>query len=233
MRSNIAITAAKETGLLSKVAVLLIKKGFRIHRQTISEQADEQSCLLYFEIESQQELTNTDIAQLEAELPGLVTLRQDSATGPDMRARLDEYGKQLISQYPGIRDTLQKCVDELPASSKAELLARLGQGLGRWRFRKDYALGGLLSLDKTLQRMLWPSLDDFLDIEADGNRLDVRDCPVCASHIGAGEQCHFVAAYIEGFLGELTHLPPTRVVQSAAAAAGSPHCSFEVRGDAG
>ena len=210
----------------------MVKRGFKINRQAVVEQDEGNLSLLRFEIESKQGLTGEDVAFLEAEIPGVVAVLENSAADTDVKALLDRYGPQLIGRFPGIRDTLQKCAAELPASSKPEVLTRLGRGLGRWQYAQNYALGGLLSLEKTLQRMLWPSLEDFLDIETSGNRVEVRNCPVCASHDVGASDCHFVAGYIAGFLGELAHLPATSVIQSAAAA-GSAHCSFEVRGNAG
>ena len=194
---------------------------------------DGKTCLMALEVESSQGLTDEDIAQIKADIDGIVGVMDKSAANLDVKALLDQYGPQLISSYPKVQDTLKKCTGELPASGKPEVLSRLGRGLGRWQYGQNYALGGLLSLDKTLQRMLWPSLEKFLDIEADGNRVKVKNCPVCASSSTGEDNCHFIAAYIEGFLGELAHLSGASVVQSAAAAAGSPHCSFEVRGDAG
>jgi len=231
VKTSIEITAARETGLLGKVAVLLIKKGFKITRQTVTDLDDGDACLMSIEINSQQDVTPADIDRIKSEFPGIVLVKIKSDTGFDARALLDEYGPRLIKQYPGIHDSLSKCTAGLPESGKLEVLTKLGKGLGRWRYKQDYARGGLLSFDKTVQRMLWPSLEDFLDIESDGNRVNVKDCPVCASHADGGKNCHFIAAYIEGFLGELSHLSNTSVVQSAAAAAGSPHCSFEVRGE--
>ena len=48
VKSNIEIIAAKETGLLGRVAVHLTKKGFKINRQTVTDQEDGKTCLMYY-----------------------------------------------------------------------------------------------------------------------------------------------------------------------------------------
>ncbi len=236
MISNIELTAVNETGILGKIAIALIKKGYKIVGQSISNDDNQDFCLIKFGLETNHEIVKGEIEHLKTTIPQIVKIHDQAENGSganetdiNVNELLKNYGKQLIGEYPNISHLLKKIDNELAPSIKQEMLTKLGKGLGRWQCKNNYSLGGLLSLDKTLQRMVWPSLKDFLTIDAKGTFVEVHDCPHCFNQVDSKPSCFFIAGFIEGFLDSLNHLPLTSVAQIHSKAMGHKHCSFEVR----
>ncbi len=236
MISNIEMTAVKQTGVLGKITIALIQKGHKVVGQSMSNLDDKNLCLIKFGIEAVHELPKSDFEFLITDIPQVVKIHDDgqeksitqTVAEIDITVLLNDYGQQLVSQYPNIRQLLTKIDSDLPEAVNQEVLTKLGKGFGRWQCNNNYSLGGLLPLDKTLQRMLWPSMEDFLMLEVKGNRVEVMDCPHCFDNVDDEPSCYFITAYIQGFLDTLNHLPLTSVVQLHSKASGHRHCSFEV-----
>ncbi len=239
MNSNIEMTATKQAGILGKIAVALITKGYKVVGQSVSDLDDNNLCLVRFGIDSNHEFSQGEFEYLKTDVPQVLQIHDtdkapitQTTAGVDVSSQLKIYGKQLIGQYPDIRHLLTNIENEIPSEIRQDLFTRLGKGFGRWQCTNNKSLGGLLSLDKTLQRILWPALNDFLDIEALGNRVEVRDCPHCFDKIQKESNCYFITAYIEGYLAVLDHLPDTSVVQLPRKSSVHEYCRFEVRSSA-
>ncbi|MEE9413379.1 MAG: hypothetical protein V3V22_10050 [Methylococcales bacterium] len=241
MISNIEMTTTKQAGILGKIAVALITKGYKVVGQSISDLDDNDVCLVRFGIDANHEFSQGEFDYLKTDIPQVLQVHDSvseevpiiqSTTGFDINSILKSYGKQLIGQYPDIRHLLTNIENEIPSDIRQDLFTRLGKGFGRWQCTNNQSLGGLLSLEKTLKRILWPALNDFLDIEALGNQVEVRDCPHCFDKAQKETNCYFITAYIQGYLDALDHLPGTSVVQLPRKSSMHEHCRFEVRSGA-
>lgn len=230
MISKIEFTVKNEAGMLSRIAITLIKKGYKITRQSVADLDHDDFALISFSIEANHKIKLDEFDYLKTDIPQIIEIHQlDAAVTVDISSLLKNYGKQLVSEYPDIRQLIQKIDNELDLTIKKEVLTKLGKGFGKWQCKNNYALGGLLSFDKTLQRMLWPSLNEFLNAKARGNIIEISDCPHCAKQSDSALNCFFIKGYIEGFLDALEHLPSTSVVQLSSKSMGDIHCDFEVK----
>jgi predicted hydrocarbon binding protein len=229
MISKIEFTTKNEAGILGKIAIALNNKGYTIAHQSVSNIGQENFTLINFSIEASHKIKLDELNYLKTDIPQIVEIHQlDSVVELDVSDLLKTYGKQLIGKHPDIRQLIQKIDNELDLIIKEQVLTKLGKGFGKWLCKNNYALGGLLSLDKTLQRMLWPSLNEFLSVNVKGNIVEVSDCPHCANQSDSVPSCFFIKGYIEGFLNALEHLPSTTVVQLSSKAMGDNLCDFEV-----
>ncbi len=237
MLTNLELTTVKQTGVLGKIAVALVKKGFKITGQAITDLDDNRLCLIKFGIETQQECSENDFDFLSKEIPqvikinGLATKKEISQPekkidGSDLISNL---GNQLINKYPDILPLLKKIDYSLSVETRQDVLSKLGRGIGRWHSKNKFSRGSRLSLDKTLQRMLCPSLKKFLDIEYSNKQVIVNNCPHCYQQEDHKPGCYFITAYIQGFLDTFTHLPATTVNQLHSKANGFENCIFEIR----
>ncbi len=243
MISTIELTVTNETGILGRIAISLIKNGFKVVGQSVSGLDNQDQCLMTFRIEASQAIVNSDIEYLKTEILEIIEIHGETkattvtatpVAAEDVKTILKSYGEQVIEKFPDINEYLTGIDHQLAPSNKEEILTKLGKGIGRWQCKKNYALGGLLDLDKTLERMLWLSLNDFLSIEASGNMIAVSDCPHCSGQqvVDTQPSCFFIIGYIQGFLGFLEHLPVTTVIQLHSKATGHKSCDFEIRSDA-
>jgi len=232
MISKIEFTANDDNGLLGKIAIALIKKKYKIIHQSVSKLDQQNLALFIFEIESGQIIELNDIDHLKTDIPEIIKINQlDQLKDIDklVSSQLALYGKKLVGEFPDILSILQQIDNELDETIKEQVLTKLGKGLGRWLCKSNYSLGGLLSLDKTLNRMLWPSLNEFLSVKAKGAVVEVSNCPHCIDQFDSKPSCFFIKGYIEGFLSVLDHLPPTLIIQLHSKAMGDNHCDFEVK----
>jgi predicted hydrocarbon binding protein len=230
MISKIKISVKNEVGILGKVAIALNKKGYKITHQSVSNIDQENVNEISFDVEANHKIELDELDYLKADIPQIVEIHQlDTSVAVDVGSLLKTYGKQLVGKYPDIWQLIKKIDNELDLIIKEQVLTKLGKGFGRWQCKNNYTLGGLLSLDKTLQRMLWPSLNEFLSVNAKGNIIEVNDCPHCTNQSDSTPSCFFIKGYIEGFLTALEHLPTVSIVQLSSKAMGDKHCDFEVK----
>lgn len=237
MLSNLEITAVKQTGVLGKIAVFFINKGFKIVGQSSTELDDKSLCLFKFDIESKQQLSKSDFEYLIKEIPQVIKIDDhptiteipEQEQQIDLSPLINDLGNQLVNRYPDIIQLLKKIDYSLSAEIRKDVLSKLGKGLGQWQSQNKYSLGGLLCLDKTLHRILSPSLSEFLDVEYRKQRITVNNCPHCFQQEDHTPGCFFITAYIQGFINSFSHLPETTVHQIHSKANGHQNCVFEIR----
>ncbi len=193
-------------------------------------------CSIKYSIDAVSENIAKDLEDIKANFPQIIKII-DNLEKPiektvddiDVSEILNNYGKKIVEKFPHINELLQHIDRELDPSIQRVVLSKLGEGVGRWQYNHNYQFGGLLPLDKTLQRMVWPSLQDFLSINAKDHIVEVYDCPHCAGRVDSGSNCLFISSYIQGFLNSLAHLPAISVIQLQSKSMGHGYCSFEVK----
>lgn len=237
MLTKIEITTVKQTGVLGKIALALINKGYKVNRQTITDLEDNRLCLIKLEIESQKDCLKGEFEFLYKEVRQVIKINdhykekeipiQNKQTyKPDLIKNL---GNQLIIKFPDIIPLLKKIDYSLSAESRQDVLTKLGKGLGRWQSQKKITRGGQLSLDKILKKLLRPSLKKFLDVEYSNNQFIVNNCPHCYQQEDTTPGCYFITAYMQEFLDTFTYLPSITVHQLHSKANGFQNCVFEIR----
>ncbi|MEM7116793.1 MAG: 4-vinyl reductase [Chloroflexota bacterium] len=175
------------------------------------------------------------ITRIETDKTAVSTTRPTSAKTSTSGSlvttdQLNQLGQRLVVAYPQIRREIRRIDEQLDPAVRDDMLLQLGEALGKWQYRKNYSLGARLTLDKTLQRIVWPALEDFLQITKGETFVRVLDCPHCATEQTPTEpNCHFITGYIRGFLEVIPRLPSQQVIQTQSKALGHNACVFEIK----
>ena len=149
----------------------------------------------------------------------------DAATAVDMR-RVETLLPQLARNYPNIFIQLLALEHDLPAPQREATLRYIGQRVGAWVYKRDYALGGHLSLADGVRHIALPALRQLLHAELHDDVLRVKNSPFC--HRGEhGACCHFLRGMLGGLLGGPQGTDQVRIVESHCRNTGAENCSFE------
>jgi predicted hydrocarbon binding protein len=133
---------------------------------------------------------------------------------------------QLTRDYPNIFIQLVAMERELPRAQRESTLSYLGQRVGAWVYKRDFARGGRLPLADSVRRIVLPAMRQVMQAELHEDMLHIRNSPFC--HRGEpGECCHFVRGMLGGLLGGPQGTDDVRVIERQCRNTGAEVCSFE------
>jgi predicted hydrocarbon binding protein len=149
----------------------------------------------------------------------------DAATAMDTR-RVESLLPQLARDYPNIFIQLLALEHDLPPPQREATLRYIGQRVGTWVYKRDYALGGHLALADSVRHIALPALRQLVQAELQEDTLRVKNSPFC--HRGEhGASCHFLRGMLGGLLGGPHGTEGVRVVESHCRNTGAETCCFE------
>ena len=152
-----------------------------------------------------------------------VAARDDSAAGG--QRRVEAVLPQLARDYPNIFIPLLALERDLPAEQREPTLRYIGQRVGAWVYKRDFALGGHLALGDSVRHIALPALRQIVQAEVDDDTLLVRNSPFC--HRGqSGACCHFLRGMLGGLLGGPHGTADLRVSEKQCRNSGAEICSF-------
>lgn len=150
------------------------------------------------------------------------------AAAPIDTQRVETLLPQLARNYPNILLQLVALERELPPAQREATLRYIGQRVGAWVYKRDFALGGQLPLADSVRRIALPAMRQLVQAELQDDVLRVRNSPFC--HRGeSGECCHFLRGMLGGLL-EGPHGGSLRVIESQCRNTGAESCRFEFEG---
>ncbi|HEY0505665.1 MAG TPA: hypothetical protein VGD42_19450 [Lysobacter sp.] len=133
---------------------------------------------------------------------------------------------RLASDYPNIFVPLLALERELTAEQREPALRYIGQRVGTWVYKRDFALGGHLPLGDAVRRIALPAMRQIVQAELHEDRLRVRNSPFC--HRGQpGACCHFLRGMLGGLLGGPHGTEGLHVIECLCRNNGAEICSFE------
>ncbi|QDH71499.1 hypothetical protein [Marilutibacter alkalisoli] len=132
---------------------------------------------------------------------------------------------QLARSYPNINILVRALDKELPTTQRAPTLHHVGHRVGAWVYKREYALGGHLSLHDALRRIALPAVGELVHVRIDGDALVVDNSPYCRPGQGAG--CHFLRGMLEGLLGGAHGTRGLVAVERTCRGDGAQACRFE------
>lgn len=141
-------------------------------------------------------------------------------------ARIEALLPQLARDYPNIFVPLLGLERELGVEQREPVLRYIGQRVGAWVYRRDFALGGQLSLGDAVRHIALPAMRQIVQTELHEGALRIRNSPFC--HRGThGACCHFLRGMLGGLLAGPDEDEPVQVVERECRNTGAQICSFE------
>ncbi|MGJ7904569.1 V4R domain-containing protein [Lysobacter sp. 1R34A] len=149
-----------------------------------------------------------------------------SSAPPIDTQRVETLLPQLARNYPNILLQLVALERELPPAQREATLRYIGQRVGAWVYKRDFALGGQLPLADSVRRIALPAMRQLVQAELHDDILKIRNSPFC--HRGdSGECCHFLRGMLGGLLEGQHGADGVRVVESQCRNTGAEACRFE------
>ncbi len=140
--------------------------------------------------------------------------------------RIEALLPQLAHDYPNIFVPLLALERELTADQREPALRYIGQRVGKWVYKRDFALGGQLALGDSVRHIALPALRQIVQAEMHRDALHVSNSPFCHRG-GHGACCHFLRGMLGGLLGAPHGTDGLRVVETHCRNAGAEICIFE------
>lgn len=161
-----------------------------------------------------------------AAAPATAAAPAQATAAPIDTQRVETLLPQLARNYPNILLQLVALERELPPSQREATLRYIGQRVGAWVYKRDYALGGQLPLHDSVRRIALPAMRQLVQAELQDDALRIRNSPFC--HRGeSGECCHFLRGMLGGLLEGQHGADGVRVVESQCRNTGAEACRFE------
>jgi len=246
------IVADRREGLLLSLGQLVIANGFSLVRQRIGSGADGVVLTMTVRgpearlLQLEEHLgTHAMVASFEAwraeDAPAPKgsrdpePTRQADAPPPARTAgspvtidldRVERLLPQLARSYPNFFLFLHALDHELVAEQREPTLLYIGQRVGAWIYKRDFALGARLPPAQALRHIGLPALRQLVQVEARGEVLHIANSPF--PHRGrSGACCHFFRGLLGGLLGAAQGGDPVVIVESRCRNAGAESCAFE------
>jgi predicted hydrocarbon binding protein len=102
----------------------------------------------------------------------------------------------------------------------------IGQRVGAWVYKRDFALGGRLALAEAVRRIALPAMRQLVQAEVHGDLLHVANSPFCRRG-QTGHCCHFLRGMLDGLLADTHGGEHLLVVETQCRNTGADTCTFE------
>jgi predicted hydrocarbon binding protein len=243
------VVGDRREGLLLALGQVVIASGFTLLRQrmttgtegvvlTMLVRGPESSLLQLEENLGSHPLVRSFEAQSDGQFAATTPATTATATAPrpagpaastsppaDTR-RIEALLPQLARDYPNIFVHLHALEHELAPEQRESALRYIGQRVGVWVYKRDFALGGRLSLVDAVRHIALPAMRQVLQADVHGDALQVSNSPFC--HRGhAGACCHFLRGMLGGLLGGPHGTDGLHVIESQCRNTGAEVCRFE------
>ncbi len=230
----VRVRAEKKEGLIVEIGRMVVESGFKSLAQRLGSPAPGEA-QFEFDVSGPQDHllllqdklgSNPNVKSVE------VAVRTNGAAGkPAAAARttptvdIERQLPLIAAEYPQIFARLLTIERSVDGSARAETMQRIGQRVGAWVYKRDYALGGKLNKSDTIKRIVVPALRGLATIDQVGEQIHIRTSPFCGSKTTGEERCQFFVGFIEGMLREAGHGNVT-VTESECRSTGAATCVF-------
>jgi len=214
---TITISGAEKSGALSRIAVFLVRKGYPLKGQQVTESASGAK-LVKFTLD----MTQLDKAKLAAEIKkispdfNVVSVEGAQSAAPSI--------KDMAARFPDIASLVRTYGESFVPESRDRELVEAGKKIGAFQYEKEWSFGSPLKMPVALRRTLVPALETFGKVDATDSDVTLPDSPFCGT--GKIACCEFLTGFMQGFLdaGPLTQ--NTRVQKAACRAKGDSRCTY-------
>src|SRR6266850_1108789 len=221
----VTIAGADKSGALARISTLLVRKGYRLKGQQLTESAGTKLVRITLD------LIQVDPDKLTAEIKSL---------NPDYRiVNVEVEGgqsaaglvKEMAGQFPNIAPLVQAYSESFGSETREKELFEAGKRIGAFHYDKEWSFGSPLKMPVALRRTLVPALENLGKVDATDTTITLRDSPFCRA--GKMSCCEFLTGFMQGFLeaGPLTLTQNTRVKKATCRAKGDARCTYTVNYD--
>ena len=247
------VLAERREGLLLALGQVVIAKGFTLLRHRIATEADGVVLTMVVRgaanalLELEEHLGTHPLVrsfEASANAPGAVTTNASPipaptpappnadeptpGTGTVDHKRAERLLPQLARSYPNLFLFVHALDHELDAAQREPTLRYIGQRVGAWVYKRDFALGAQLTLAQAIRHIALPAMRQVVQAELLGESIEITDSPF--PHRGQrGACCHFLGGMLDGLLRTTQSGDAVRVTETRCRNTGAAACRFEFR----
>ncbi|HEV8695133.1 MAG TPA: hypothetical protein VGQ93_13265 [Lysobacter sp.] len=227
--SGFTLLRQRMTTASEGVVLTMLVRGPEGHLLQLEENLGSHPLVRSFEVQSEGAgsrfaLANpATAAAATAPMPAAASV---SGSPPADTRRIEALLPQLARDYPSIFLHLHALEHELAPEQRESALRYIGQRVGVWVYKRDFALGGRLSLIDAVRHIALPAMRQILQADVHGDALQITNSPFC--HRGQpGACCHFLGGMLGGLLGGPHGTEGLYVIESQCRNTGAEVCRFE------
>ena len=214
---TITISGAEKSGALARIAAFLVRKGYPLKGQQITESASGAKL-----VKVSLDMSHLDKAKFAAEMKSLspdfrvVSVEGAQSAAPSI--------KDMAERFPDIASLVRAYGESFESESRDRELVEAGKKIGAFQYEKEWSFGSPLKMPVALRRTLVPALETLGKVDASDTDVTLSDSPFCGT--GKISCCEFLTGFIQGFLdaGPLTQ--NTRVHKAECRAKGDSRCTY-------
>lgn len=239
MQYEITVIAPNQSGFFAKIMMAVRRRGCHIDTQRRDVQGDAQIVTLIISGAEALALAE-DIESIGSTVKASVTAHSGfvhvgrhalraglSASAP--AAPRTAFLSKLVKEHPNLEDMVRQAESEPDQEAAGNILAAIGDRVGRREYARHYALGSPLKLQAALPRMVVPAMKQFVNAIAEDETVVIPACSFCNRSPVQGKTCGFLQGFIGGLLRSSPATDSVAVAQSGCVLRGHASCRFEVR----
>lgn len=223
---TLSIVVERRPGLLAQIVSALGREGCRLLRQSVSP-AEHPARQRFTITVDGPEAALHNLPRVLSSFGSVEARESGGPAGEEPRSTdVDRSAQEIVAAFPDVAERVRMLALSLPAASRAETLAALGERLGRREYARSYALGSPLKLEAALRRMVLPALRQLARADLEGLALRLASCPFC-DDAGTGRSgCDFLVGFARGLLRAAPATAGAGVRQGRCRSAGAPLCEI-------
>lgn len=228
MQNTISILVSRRPGLLAQVVAALVGDGCKLLRQAVSQAEDPALQRFTLTVEGP-EATVQNLSRLLlrfGDVEGVAHVAAAVVPAAPRPVDVEAAVGEIVAAFPDVVERVRALARSLPAESRSETLASLGERLGRREYQRGYALGSPLKLEQALRRMVLPAVRQLARADLEGSALRLSDCPFCALSRGDAPGCEFLVGFARGLLHAAPATAGAVVSEARCRSTGGPFCEL-------
>lgn len=159
------------------------------------------------------ETANAEAARADSAMRSVVFAAEVSEDDID-RAQAEASLRLIANDYPNVAGHLLFLQEVLEQNSRKATLRHVGQRVGAWVYKRDYQLGGRVSLERAISAIALPALKRLTPVHQEGKVLVTDAAPLgIATAAGSAAARIFLCGLLEGLFEQMEHLGAVRVVE--------------------
>lgn len=237
MQHELTITAPNQSGFFAKIMMAVRRHGCQPTEQRRDVRGDSQIVTLIISgAESLVEALAEDIKAIGSGINTAVTAhgnvihagRQDAGSGTKASAPRSAFLSKLVKDNPNLADLVKQAETEPDENEAENILASIGDRMGRRVYAKNYSLGSPLKLQAALPRMVVPAMKPYVSASVENEAIVIPSCSFCNHDPAQRKMCGFLQGFISGLLHSASTTAAARVELTGCVLKGHASCRFEV-----
>ncbi|WP_196140191.1 hypothetical protein [Aliikangiella sp. G2MR2-5] len=237
------VVVEEHSGILLNIYRCLTGDGYKIVSNQFGKRAGDNKTFVKLEIENgtlplppelEGKLLNIsgceDILYQEptAETGETANASGSSHSNEQLKEKVAQVAKEIVANFSNVGPVVNNFTQSFQGTNNSSIVFMLGHQVGAMIYKKDYALGKPLKLEKALKRMLSQAISSFGKVSCNDRMISIDNSIFCNT-ANPNSRCDFTKGFMTGFLHQSPTTKEAKVENISCRCQGQMSCSFEFR----